>query len=217
MILLPSLLYNHGVFGWFVNSGEFDSKDKSPELTLRLNKGETSAIEELYSLYFDRLYSLVYNHVGMDHGNAEEVVQETWLAVVKSVKKFKGQSQPYTWLCSIAWHKIRDFQRLHYRDVAKLQRLSTANGISELQLIDTSPLPAVVIEQEETKELVRIALASLPVHYEQVLTLKYIEGMSAKEISQVLNKSAKSVESLLDRARLVLRNEIIQISKEYKV
>ena len=61
--------------------------------------------------------------------------------------------------------------------------------------------------------MVRRALDSLPSHYQQVLTLKYIEEMSAKEVGEVPGKSAKSAESLLDRAKLALRNEIVTLSR----
>jgi RNA polymerase sigma-70 factor (ECF subfamily) len=193
--------------------GNRDSKKDSSDLILRLSKGDNAAIEELYTLYFDRIYSLVYNQVGRDQCSAEEVVQETWLAVIKSAKKFKGTSQPYTWLCSIALHKIKDYQRRHYVDMAKLYRPSEDPEIAELQLIDSGPLPDEIIEKEETKEMVRRALSSLPSHYQQVLTLKYVEEMSAKEISQSLGKSTRSVESMLDRAKLALRNKIVESSK----
>jgi RNA polymerase sigma-70 factor (ECF subfamily) len=189
------------------------TQENSPDLIQRLSKGDTAAIEELYRLYFDRIYSMVYNQVGRDHKNAEEVVQEAWLAVVKSAKKFKGQSQPYTWLYRIVWYKIRDFQRRHYRDLANLQQPFNRSVGPELQVVDTEPIPEEVIEREETRELVRNALSALPSHYQQVLTLKYLENMSAREISQVMDKSTKSVESLLDRARLVLRDLIIQRNK----
>jgi RNA polymerase sigma-70 factor, ECF subfamily len=188
-------------------------QEDHPELIHRLSSGDATAIEELYHLYFDRIYSMVFNQVGRDHSNTEEVVEEAWLAVVKSAKKFKGQSQPYTWLYGIVWHKIRDFQRRHYREMSKLERFSGQSAIPELELIDDEPIPQEVIEQEETRELVRRALAALPAHYQQSLTLKYLENMSASEISQVMEKSTKSVESLLDRARLALREQIIRLNK----
>ncbi|MFC2017937.1 RNA polymerase sigma factor [Chloroflexota bacterium] len=194
-------------------SKEAGSEADSSDLILRLSKGDTAAIEELYNLYFDRIYSMVYNRVGRNHDNAEEVVQEIWLAVIKSAKKFKGKSSPYTWICSIAAHKITDYQRRSYRDNAMVHKPSTNPEIPELQLIDSNPLPEELIEKKETKEVVRMALDSLPSHYQQVLTLKYIEELSAKEVGQVLGKSKKSVESLLDRAKLALRNEIVDMSR----
>lgn len=206
------------MFGRFIFSNRktkaAGSEAASSDLISRLSKGDTVAIEEVYNLYFDRIYSMVYNQVGRNHDSAEEVVQEIWLAVIKSAKKFKGKSSPYTWICSIARHKITDYQRRSYRDSDMVQKPSTNPEIPELQLIDSGPLPEELIEKEETKQAVRMALDSLPAHYQQVLMLKYIEEMSAKEVGQVLGKSTKSVESLLDRARLALRNELVDRSRQ---
>jgi RNA polymerase sigma-70 factor (ECF subfamily) len=185
-------------------------KEDGSEIVPKLSKGDTAAIEELYRLYFDRLYSMIYNQVGMSHSNAEDVAQETWLAAIKSIRKFRGDCRPYTWLCSIAWHKIRDFQRRHYRSSARIRQLPPDTEITELRFIDSAPLPEQIVEKEETRELVRRVLSSLPSHYQQVLTLKYVEEMSAKEINKTLNKSIKSVESMLDRARLALRDGIVR-------
>ena len=209
---LAYVKYNYAVLEKLL-PGSRKSKAAGSDLIHRLSKGDTAAIEELYGLYFDRIYSMVYNQVGRNHDSAEEVVQETWLAVIKSAKKFKGKSSPYTWICSIAAHKITDYQRRAYRDNAMLQKPSNNPEIPELELIDSGPLPDELVEKEETKEVVRRALDSLPSHYQQVLILKYIDEMSAKEVGEVLGKSAKSVESLLDRAKLALRNEIITLSR----
>lgn len=156
---------------------------------------------------------MVFNQVGRNHNSAEEVVQEAWLAVIKSARTFKGQSQLNTWLYAIVWHKIRDFQRRHYREMARLTESATPSVIPELEVIDSEPLPQEVIEREETGELVRKALSYLPDHYQQALMLKYLENMSAREIAQVMGKSAKSVESLLDRARPALRDKIIEMNR----
>jgi RNA polymerase sigma-70 factor (ECF subfamily) len=192
------------------------AKGDELDLASRLRQGDTGALEELYDLYFDRIYSVIFNQVGRDHSNAEDVTQETWLAAVKSVKRFKGQSEPYTWLCSIAWHKIRDFQRRHYRQMVKQQSPADQPDVATLrQMLDTQPLPQELLEREGTQELVHRALFALPGQYQQVLILKYVEDMPMKEIGYVLGKSTKSVDGLLRRARVALRDKIIQMSGGY--
>lgn len=194
------------------------TKGDQLDLSRRLRQGDIAALEELYNLYFDRIYSMVFNQVGRDHSNAEDVTQETWLAATKSAKKFKGQSEPYTWLCSIAWHKVRDFQRRHYRQMAKEQSPADQPDIAKVrQILDTQPLPQELLEQEGTQELVRSALSALRSQYQQVLILKYVEDMPMREIGYVLRKSTRSVDGLLRRARVALRDKIIQMSGEYGV
>lgn len=205
------------MFGRFISSNrknrESDSDAAVSDLILRLSKGDSSAIEELYNLYFDRIYSMVYNQVGRNHDSAEEVVRETWIGVIKSAKKFKRKNSPYIWICSIAMHKISDYQGRYHHDNATVRKLSNTMEIPELQLIDSGSLPDELIQKEETRAVVRMALDTMPSHYHQVLTLKYLEDMSAKEIGQVLGKSTKSVENSLNRAKLALRKEIKAMSR----
>jgi RNA polymerase sigma-70 factor (ECF subfamily) len=191
------------------------AKDSGRDSVLirQMAEGNNGALEELYSLYSGRIYSMVYHQVGRDHGHAEEVVQETWLAVVKSAKSFKGKCQPYTWVCGIAWHKIRDFQRRRYRESAKLSRVSERDDMPDLELIDKSLLPQELIELEETKALVRAAFLAIPIEYRQVLTLKYLEELSTKEICEMLGQSIKAVERRLDRARKAMRLKLDEMSR----
>jgi RNA polymerase sigma-70 factor (ECF subfamily) len=99
----------------------------------------------------------------------------------------------YTWLVGIANHKIADHfrhlenERIHINQVV----LNTPDNN------EAEKTPAIDFEK---------ILASLPVHYRQVLLLKYVEEMPVVEISKVMKRSPKSVEGLLSRARSVLKN-----------
>ena len=180
-------------------------RDKEAELVKRLRRSDPAAVQDLYNAYFDRLYSLVFNQVGRDHQTAEDIVQETFLAALNSVSKFRGQSKLYTWLCSIARHKIVDFYRQQKRE-AKRGNQPLNIGSIELDQIKSSELPVSdLMESKETHQAVERALFSLPPDYRQVLILKYVEEMSVSEISQVMGRSSKSVEGLLTRARKALR------------
>src|SRR5512138_546146 len=80
-------------------------------LAAKISAGEADAFNELFLIYFDRLYSLVFHEIGRDQTIAEDIVQETFLSALKSAKNFKGNSQVYTWLVGIAHHKIADYYR----------------------------------------------------------------------------------------------------------
>ncbi|MDZ4247646.1 MAG: RNA polymerase sigma factor [Dehalococcoidia bacterium] len=198
------------MFAWLTGGSSPPARsEKTSDVARRLGKGDTGALEEIYNTCFDRIYSLVFYQVGMDHDNTEDVVQEIWLSAVKSAKNFRGGSEPYTWLCSIAWHKIRDFQRRKYREVAKRHNPGKTYETPDFpELLDTKPLPPEVLEQEEVREMVHDALSSLPEQYRQVLIHMYVDEMPVKEIGKLLGKSPKSVEGLLSRARSSLREAI---------
>jgi RNA polymerase sigma-70 factor (ECF subfamily) len=191
-----------------------DAKVVSPhqdaELMERLGSGDRSAITDLYNAYFDRLYSLVFNQVDRNRSVAEDIVQETFLAAIESSKKFQGRSSLYTWLCSIAYHKVAD----HYRRQAR-ERKHMVSGV-DVDAVDVTDgsgkqsQPESLIESAETRQVVNQALAKLPWDYRQVLVLKYVEEMSVQEISQIMGRSPKSVEGLLTRSRKALQTHLAE-------
>lgn len=178
------------------------------ELVEKLRRGEAAAVVELYNTYFDRIYSLVFHQVVPDRDAAQDIVQETFLAALKSAGKFHGRSKVYTWLYSIANKKVADFYRRRKRE-AKHQAEPSHNYIAELeQTSGGEPSASEAIESEETRRAIQETLSSLPLHYKQVLLLKYVEEMPVLEISQVMGRSPKSIEGLLTRARKELRDKL---------
>lgn len=178
-------------------------------LAERLRKGDATVVGDLYDLYYDRLYAFVFNQVDRNRGVTEDIVQDVWLTAVRSPGSYKGRSQPLTWLCGIALHKIKDVWRRKGREANRRYDFPAGEDVpEELLLIDSSPLPHEIAESEATKSIVRNALTALPDSYRQVLILKYAEQMSAREIAELLHKSTRSVESVLGRARIALRDRI---------
>lgn len=171
-----------------------------PELMEKIRSGENEAISALFNIYVDRLYSLVFHEVGKDQSAAEDIVQETFLSALKSLKKFKGESHIYTWLVGIAHHKIGDYYRRLKREKRNTIQ-SPEKDSDHLELVDTGMSAADMVESAEVRLVVEEALLKLPVDYRQVLLLKYFEEMSVSEISQIMKRSPKSVEGLLTRAR----------------
>jgi RNA polymerase sigma-70 factor (ECF subfamily) len=170
------------------------------ELVDKLRNREPAAVVELCNAYFDRIYRLVFNQVDGDRDVAQDIAQETFLAAFKSAHRFRGQSKVYTWLYSIANRKVADFYRRRKRE-GKHRADPLENQVSEAETDGT-------VESEETSKSIQQALSCLPLHYKQVLLLKYVEEMPVAEICQVMDRSSKSVEGLLTRARRELRSEL---------
>ena len=179
------------------------SKTNEAQLVKDLRRRDPIAVTELYNAYADRIYSLVFNQVDRNHEVAQDIVQETFVAALKSAAKFRGQSKVYTWLCSIANKKVSDFYR-HQKRQAKYQ---TTKAL-ELDQLEGEALASDAVEPEERHEVARQVLFSLPLHYRQVLILKYVEEMPVLEISQIMGRSPKSIEGLLTRARNELRAKL---------
>jgi RNA polymerase sigma factor (sigma-70 family) len=170
------------------------------ELVDKLRNREPAAVVELCNAYFDRIYRLVFSQVDGDRDVAQDIAQETFLAAFKSAHRFRGQSKVYTWLYSIANRKVADFYRRRKRE-GKHRADPLESQVYEAETDGTA-------ESEETSESIQQVLSCLPLHYKQVLLLKYVEEMPVADICQVMERSAKSVEGLLTRARRELRSEL---------
>jgi len=190
------------------------SQSYETELIEKLRSGDRTATEQFYNIYRNRLYFLVLEQVGRDQAIAEDLVQEIFLAALGSLDKFRGDSQLYTWLCSIAFHKINDFYRRQAREPKPEKSPTDIDTVKLEQTGDNESAALSAMESEETRHAVHQALVDLPQNYRQVLVLKYIEDMPVLEISQVMGRSPKSVEGLLSRARKALRTNLAKNGQE---
>jgi len=179
------------------------SKTNEAQFIKDLRRRDPGAVAQLYNTYADRIYSLVFHQVGRNHEVAQDIVQETFVAALKSATKFRNQSKVYTWLCSIANNKVSDFYRRQKRQ-AKYQTMEAL----EADQIGDETLAADFAETGERQADARQALSSLPLHYRQVLILKYVEEMPVLQISKIMGRSPKSIEGLLTRARKELRAKL---------
>ena len=159
-------------------------RNRSPqerEFLLRLQSGDPEAWEQLMDEWSTKLYNyLLYNT--RTEEDAKDVLSDTLLGVVQSIKNFDGNANLSTFIYSIAYRKVADYWRRSKQTVELPVWLSTA-GPSSLS-----------IELQE-------ALAELPEQAQHALLLRYYAGLSVAEIAEVLGRSYKATESLLSRVR----------------
>jgi RNA polymerase sigma-70 factor (ECF subfamily) len=191
------------------------SQSYETKLVENLRLGDSTAMEEFYNIYRNRLYSLVLEQVDRDEAVAEDLVQEVFLAALGSLDKFRGDSQLYTWLRSIALHKINDFYRRQAREPKPNKSFPDFNALVLEQTGDNEPATFTVLESEEIRQSVHQALADLPQDYQEVLVLKYLKDMPVLAISQIMGRSPKSVEGLLARARKAMRANLEDNNHEH--
>jgi RNA polymerase sigma-70 factor (ECF subfamily) len=178
------------------------------KLVEKLRQGDSTAMEEFYTAYRSRLYSLILEQVDRDEAVAEDLVQDVFLAALASVDKFRGDSQLYTWLRSFAFHKINDYYRHQARRPEPKKSLHDFDVTELEQIGDNQPAAPTQMESEEVRQSVHQALADLPQDYQEVLVLKYLKDMPVLAISQIMGRSPKSVEGLLSRARKAMRDSL---------
>ena len=182
------------------------TRERNGPVTDVENRDELS-LESLYEGYRDRLLRFVIVRVGGDAGVAEDIVQEAFAAALISLSGFRSKSTPYTWLCSIAQHKIVD----HYRR-QPLERRATDISLDYLADGESDEATASCIEKslehQETRDMIRRALQDLPATYSDVIRYKYFDGLSVNEIGSEIGRTPKAVEGLLARARRALSSTL---------
>ena len=178
------------------------------KLVRRLVGGDERAFDAFVDEYFPRLYRFAYPRVGGDGGAAEDVVQTTFMNVIRKIGTYRGEAALFTWLCTFCRYEIAAFWRRRGKRMA------------EVKLVEDSPAMRAAIEtlgslsegnnarfeREELARLVWAILDHLPVRYGNALQWKYIHGLSVREIAARSETSPKAVESLLTRARQAFRD-----------
>lgn len=154
-----------------------------------LKTGDEQAVKVWFDLFYGRLLSVVAMKVS-NKKDAEEIVQETFLNCLKHLPLFLGKSSIWTWMNSIARHEIADYFRKKYAKKA----------LQTIPLSDLLPLNQIS-DSEEVSEKVTVVLSRMKVYYKELLLLKYADGKKVAAIAKELDKSSKSIESDLFRAR----------------
>jgi RNA polymerase sigma-70 factor (ECF subfamily) len=184
-------------------TGGVMSKNEELELCRGVGDGKADCISELYNRHFDGVYSWVLNSLQRNQSAAEEVVQDTFMGALKGAAKFNGHSSIRTWLLGIANKKVVDYLRKN----GKIQKNEIALDMEALNPERNGPNALDQSEQNhEMVIVIRGVLDSLPQLYRQVLNLKYVEGLSTVDISNVISRSPRAVEGLLRRAREELKS-----------
>jgi RNA polymerase sigma-70 factor, ECF subfamily len=171
-----------------------DSRIQREELIRRaVLAGDERAWRTWYDETFDKLYRYVLWRVGGRRDQADEIVQETWLTAVRSVRRFQpAQGSFLDWLRGLAANVVRH----HLRQQERRRKREQADQATAAR----SPC-----DDQERREQIAVMLGALPERQEAVLRAKYLDGLSVAEIAATGNESPKAVESLLTRARQAFR------------
>lgn len=172
---------------------------KDENILAGLKAGDGSAFEALLDLYGDRVLKICYL-ILKDLPAAEDAVQEIFIQIYKSIKKFKGNSSLYTWIYKIAVNKCRDLLKdkgEYYLNDEDINLLSESNV--EYEAIESM-----------SRKWIRDAVFTLKPAYREVITLFYFEELSIKEICDVLNEGEGTVKSKLHRARNILKKLLLK-------
>lgn len=145
-----------------------------------------------------------------DRGEAEDLVQETFLRAYHSWEQFRGDSKASTWLYAIA---SRVCQRMHRKRSGEPDRLESIEellplGEPHMGVVPSEQDPLALEIRRESRERVEAAIAQLPPDFRQPLVLKEIAGFTLDQIATILGIKPETVKTRLHRARLKVRNAL---------
>lgn len=188
-------------------------------LIARLRKGDEGAFDELVNQHHGALIRMAMSHVA-DREVAEEVVQDTWMAVIQSLDRFEGRSSLRTWIFGILIHKAKD-RGVREKRHTTFSAFESSDDDNE-EAVDPSRFqrtgewvghwafppqpwddqtPEKLLASQQAVTAMQRAIDALPATLKDVLILRDVEGVEAKEVCELLKITETNLYVRLHRAR----------------
>ena len=179
-----------------------ESTEHVRELVARGQQGDRDALEELYLIHFDRIYSYLHVSVGNRH-DAEDLTTQTFLKMLEAIGRFRWQSAPFSaWLFRIAHNLAMDHFRARRRWQPE-EEVPEPPGEEE-------PSAELTAMQTIGRESMLKLIGRLSPEQQQVLTLKFVFNLPNAEVAAILDKTEGAIKSLQHRALVSLQKQIAQ-------
>ncbi len=174
-----------------------------------LRSGDNGAFKELVSLYQDKVFNTAIGLV-QDHGMAEDIAQEVFITVYRSVHSFNEKASLSTWIYRITVNKCLDHLRAKKRQkgMGLMSALFHKDNGEEQQISSGFYHPGIQLERRESARYLFEAIETLPDNQKTAFILSQVEELAQKEIADIMDISVKAVESLLQRAKVGLRKKL---------
>jgi RNA polymerase sigma-70 factor (ECF subfamily) len=189
------------------------------QLIARLKRGDEGAFDELVNQHHSVLIRMAMGYVA-DREVAEEVVQDTWMAVIESLNRFEGRSSLRTWICGILIHKAKDrgIREKRHTTFSAFESYDDDND----EAVDPSRFqqtgewaghwafppqpwddqtPEKLLASQQAVNAMNRAIEALPATLKEVLILRDVEGVEAKEVCEILKITETNLYVRLHRAR----------------
>ncbi len=186
-------------------------------LRLALVEGDEEAFRSVVSALWPRMLQTASEHV-RSADDAQDIVQDTWVAALRGIHRFEGRSTLLTWLFRILRNRARTTGTRASRSIpmSQLESADTSTNIAIEDLATEHPptmgTPAANPEEAEAAarltELLEAALDELPARQRSVVVLRDLEGRSAQETARRMGLTSVNERVLLHRARAKLRRTI---------
>jgi RNA polymerase sigma-70 factor (ECF subfamily) len=181
-----------------------DSPDVIESLIQRCLAGDQLAWEQIVKQYWRKVFNVAYKFVGK-HDEAEDLAQDIFLKIFKSLDTFDRRANFQTWLISISRNLCID----HYRSVRKeRETIDRDVDAGELAPATAEPGPVAALEQRDRVILLKQAMAALPDTLRTAVLMRDIQELSYQEIADRLRLPEGTVKSRINRGRTELARQI---------
>jgi RNA polymerase sigma-70 factor (ECF subfamily) len=169
----------------------------SDELLIRqFKEGDSAAFNELYRRHLGSIYRRV--RFVVPEADVEDVTQEVFLAALRSLHSFRGEAQFATWLRTLTNHKVAEYYRKRGRKQEPPQ----------VPLSDRVPDRQRTPSTMEERIVLRKALHEMPPQYQEVILLRFADGLQFNEIAHATGQSLEAAKSMFRRAMAALRDYV---------
>ena len=175
--------------------------DEQESLLIERAQQDPLAFAALYDQYVDRVYNYIFQRTG-NHGDAEDLTARTFLKAFVHLKHYRFRGIPFAaWLYRIAHNAVANWHRDAHR-----HQMVALDAVVERSREDDRPED--LAQSKEESDVLLQAVRSLPGERQQLLILKFSEGLSNAEIGQVMHRTEGAIKSLFHRTLMTLREEL---------
>lgn len=183
-------------------------------LIRKLRDRDEKAFREVVREYQDRVYNMTYRMLG-NREEAEDVAQEVFITVFKSIEQFRGDSKFSTWLYRITANtcknRIKYLARRHDRDQSEYDdAIDRDQAAGSLTAPTQAPRPDRAVEGAQLEQIFQEAIGELDEEQRLLVILRDVEDLSYEEILAITGLPEGTVKSRLHRARLALRKKMLK-------
>lgn len=188
---------------------------RDDRLVRRLKDREERAFREMVEEFGDRVFSLTYRMLG-NREEAEDLAQEVFITLFKSIDSFRGDSKLSTWLYRVTANhcknRIKYLARRHDRDRTELTERTEVAGADGPSLASPRPAPRPdrQLEGAQMEQILQHAIAELDEEQRILVILRDVEDLSYEEICAITELPEGTVKSRLHRARMALRKKLLK-------
>ena len=161
------------------------------------------SMDEIYQTYARTVYKFLLSKTH-NEDIAEELTQETFYQAFKSYGKFKGNSDLFTWLASIAKHTYFKYLKKNRLGIEALD----LDAVGSIYISDSSDLPELAYEKQDMIACLRRKIKEMPQKYSDVVILRIYADMSFKQVADALGISEGSAKVIFLRAKKMLAEEL---------